>query len=210
MRVLCVVALVAVFMAGGLALGHHSDAGYDQGRVIGLQGEVTRFVWRNPHITVYMETENQAGERVEWGLEAGSTPIMTRSGWTPDLFASGDEITVRAHPDRSHRTHAMMISIEKADGSVWIQDEADYPATASTTTFDGVWKGIAETLSPFNRQFNSQALTPAGESAKAEYNYQTDSPIADCIPPPPPGSTIGSTVYINEVEVLDDRFLIRS
>lgn len=210
MRVLCVVTLVAVFLAGGLALGHHSDAGYDQGRVIGLQGEVTRFLWRNPHITVYMETENQAGERVEWGLEAGSTPIMTRSGWTPDLFASGDEITVRAHPDRSHRTHAMMISIEKADGSVWIQDEADYPATASTTTFDGVWKGIAETLSPFNRQLNSQALTPAGESAKAEYNYQTDSPIADCIPPPPPGSTIGSTVYINEIEVLDDRVIIRS
>ena len=210
MRASCVVALLAVFATSAPALGHHSDAGYDQDRVIGLQGVVTRYVWRNPHITVYMETENQAGERVEWGVETGSTPIMTRSGWSPDLFAPGDQITVRAHPDRSHRTHAMMISIEKADGSVWIQDEADYGATASTTTIEGVWKGIGATITPFNRQFDSQPLTPAGESARAQFDYQIHSPIRDCIPPPPPDSSIGSTVYLNEIEILDDRVIIRS
>ena len=211
MRISCVMALVAASAAAGQALGHHSDAGYDQERVIGFQGTVTRYVWRNPHITVFVETENEAGERVEWGVETGSTPIMTRSGWSPDLFTPGDAVTVRAHPDRSHRTHAMMISIEKADdGSVWIQDEADYEATASTTTLEGVWKGIAETLGPFNRQFDSQPLTPAGEAGRARFNYQTDSPIADCIPPPPPDSVIGSTVYLNEIEILDDRVVIRS
>ena len=201
---------MAASIAAGELPAHHSDAGYDQERIIGIQGTVTRFVWRNPHITVYVEAENEAGESVEWGVETGSTPIMSRSGWTPDLFAPGDAVSVRAHPDRRHPAHAMMISIEKADGSVWIQDEADYAATASATTIEGVWKGIAATIGPFARQFNSQPLTPAAEAARARFNYQTDSPIADCIPPPPPGSTIGSTVYLNGIEILDDRVIIRS
>jgi len=209
-RISCVMALMAACVAGGQAAGHHSDAGYDQERVIGFQGTVTRYVWRNPHITVFVETENDAGERVEWGVETGSTPIMSRSGWTPEQFEPGDAVTVRAHPDRSHRTHAMMISIEDADGTVWIQDEADYSATASTTTLEGVWKGIGDTIGPFNQQFDSQPLTAAGVAARAQFEYQTHSPIADCIPPPTPDSSIGSTVYLNEIEILEDRVLIRS
>jgi hypothetical protein len=190
------------------AEGHHSDANYDQDRIIGFQGTVTRYAWRNPHVTVYVETENEAGEPVEWGVETGSTPIMTRSGWSPELFSPGDVITVRAHPDRRHRTHAMMISIEKADGSVWIQDERDTPATASATSLAGVWKGIGATLGPFNQAFNSIPLTEAGAAAKAAFNYQLESPIRDCVPPPTPGGVIGSTVYLNQFEIPDDDTVI--
>jgi hypothetical protein len=196
--------------AAAPALGHHSDAGYDQERIIGLQGTVTRFLWRNPHITVYVETEDESGATAEWGIETGSTPIMTRSGWTRDMFAPGDVVTVRAHPDRRHRTHAMMISIEASDGSVWIQDESDTPATASATSLEGVWKGIGETLGPFGRALNDSSLTAAGVAAKASYNFQTDSPIRDCTPPPAPGSVVGSTVYLNGFELLEDRVINRS
>ncbi len=210
MRIACTIGLSAAFGLVGTALAHHSDAGYDQERVIGFEGTVTRYLWRNPHVTVYVETRNEAGELVEWGVETGSTPIMTRSGWSRDLFAPGDVVSVRGHPDRQHRAHAMMISIERADGSVWIQDESDIEATARTTTFDGVWKGIAATLSPFADALDSIALTPAGEAARASYNFQAESPIRDCLPPPPPGTTLGSTVYLNSFEVLEDRVIIRS
>jgi hypothetical protein len=189
---------------------HHSDAGYDQERIIGFEGTVTRYLWRNPHITVFVEVAGENGQPVEWGVETGSTPIMTRSGWSRDLFAPGDVIAVRAHPDRQHRAHAMMISIEKSDGSVWIQDESDTQATASATSLAGVWKGIGATTGPFARSLDAMPLTPAGESAKASYNFQTDSPIRDCIAPPAPGSVVGSTVYLNGFEILDDRVIIRS
>jgi len=211
MRVSCFVFFIAVVGAAIPAEGHHSDAGYDQSRIIGLQGTVTRYAWRNPHVTVYVETENEAGELVEWGVETGSTPIMIRSGWSPELFSPGDVITVRGHPDRRHPAHAMMISIEKADGSVWIQDERDTPATANATSLAGVWKGIGATLEPFNTALNSISLTEAGAAAKAVFNYQLESPIRDCIPPPTPGGVIGSTVYLNQFELLaDDRVIIRS
>ena len=204
------VALLTLLGAIGPALGHHSDAGYDQENVLGFAATVKQFVWRNPHITVVVDTENATGERVEWTLEAGSTPIMSRSGWTPDLLAPGDEISVRAHPDRSQRPHAMIISIETADGSVWAQDESDYGATASAATLEGVWKGIAATVGPFTEKLNAMPLTEAGNAAKEQYDFRMHSPIADCIPPPAPGSVIGSTVYLNAVELLEDRVIIRS
>jgi len=209
-RIAHIIGLSVAVGFSGAALTHHSDVGYDQARVIGFEGAVTRYLWRNPHVTVYVETLNAAGELVEWGVETGSTPIMTRSGWSRDLFAPGDVISVRGHPDRQHGAHAMMISIEKIDGSVWIQDESDTQATASTRTLDGVWKGISSTLGPYSQALNTAPLTSAGEAARAAYDFQTDSPIRNCIPPPTPGTVIGSSVYLNGVEVLDDRVIIRS
>jgi len=209
-RIAHIIGLSVAVSLFGTALAHHSDAGYDQERVIGFEGTVTRFLWRNPHITVYVETRNEAGELVEWGVETGSTPIMTRSGWSRDVFAPGDVVSVRGHPDRQHGAHAMMISIEKSDGSVWIQDETDTVATASAMSLDGVWKGIGATTGPFGRALNAMPLTPAGEAARASYNFQAESPIRDCRPPPPPGSTVASTVYLNGFEVQEDRVIIRS
>ena len=209
MKTLGLFVLVGAFGAAIPAAGHHSDAGYDQQRIIGFRGVVTRFAWGNPHVTVYVEAEDDAGELVEWNLETGSTPIMLRSGWTQDLFSPGDVVVVRAHPDRRRGAHAMMISIEKADGSVWIQDERDTPPTASASSLAGIWKGIGATIGPFNRALSAVPLTAAGAAAKAAYDYRLDSPVRDCIAPPTP-SILGSTVYLNEIELLEDRTIIRS
>ena len=202
--------LPAAFILAASAVAHHSDAGYDQTRIIGFEGTVTRYAWGNPHTTVYIETPDENGELVEWGVETGSTPIMSRSGWSRDSFMPGDVVSVRAHPDRRHRSHAMMISIEKADGSVWIQDESDTVATASAASLDGIWKGIGSTTGPFSRALDAMPLTSAGEAARASYNFQEESPIRDCRPPPPPGSTVGSSVYLNQFDIEDDRVIIRS
>lgn len=208
LRYLIVILLAFTFMESSRA--HHSDARYDQTTVIGLQGVVTRYLWRNPHVTFYIEAEDANGNTVEWGVEIGSTPIMSRSGWTADLLAPGEVVTVQAHPDRNHRAHVMMISLEKSDGSIWAQNESDFGTTASATSIAGLWKGTAETTGQFVQEFESIALTPAGAAARAAFDYQLHSPIADCVPPPSPDSVLGSTVYLNEIELLDDRVIIRS
>jgi hypothetical protein len=113
---------------------HHSDAGYDEKNILSIQGVVVRYVWRNPHVTTYVKVEQENGETVEWAIETGSTPIMSRSGWTTDMLKPGDVISVRAHPDRNpDRKFAMMISTETADGKLWIQDESDYVGSDFTS-----------------------------------------------------------------------------
>ena len=52
------------------------------------------------HVYIYVEGTDAAGEAVEWEVETGATPIMIRSGWTPDSLLPGEVISVRAHPER--------------------------------------------------------------------------------------------------------------
>jgi hypothetical protein len=198
-------------LAAAPVSGHHSDAGYNQNNVVTFQGTVTRFVWRNPHITTYIEVEDANGNVAEWGIETGSTPIMSRSGWTRDMLQPGDVISVRAHPERNPaRQHAMMISIETADGRIWIQDESDYEGTESAESIAGVWKGRTSTLNPFKEHLNNTPLTEAGEAARAAYDYRIHSPIAQCVPPPTPGVLTATAVYLTDIDIQDDRVVIRN
>ena len=211
MRSVWVAVAGATFVVALPAFGHHSDAGYNQDNVVDLQGTVTRFLWRNPHITTFIAVEDANGEVAEWGIETGSTPIMSRSGWTRDLLQPGDVISVRAHPERNPaRKHAMMISIETSDGRVWIQDESDYEGDASASSIAGVWKGRTSTLLPFKEQLDETPLTEAGAAAKASYDYRIHSPIAQCIPPPTPGVLMATAVYLTDIDIQEDRVVIRN
>jgi len=210
-RILSVILVGVMFLMVTPAPAHHSDAGYDQGAIMAFQGTVTRYAWGNPHITIYVEAEGESGERVEWGVETGSTPIMSRSGWTRDLLAPGDTVTVHAHPDRNHdRKHAMMISLETADGTVWIQDESDYVGSATTTTLAGVWKGRTSTIAPFREALYSHPVTEKGEAARANFDFRTQNPIAQCIPPASPRLLTATIVYLTGIEILDDTVVIRN
>jgi len=186
---------------------HHSDAGYDLETIVAFEATVVRYVFRNPHITIFVETEDESGQRVEWELESGSTPIMTRSGWSAGLLNTGDNIIVRVHPERSGRTKAMVNTLETADGKLWAQVETDPEVTVAATDLNGVWRGQSA-YSVF-RGISQVPLTPAAIAAKEQFEYFRDSPVADCIAPPPP-SLVGTVTYLNGIEVLDDRVILRN
>ena len=198
--------LVGVSVASAV-IGHHSDAGYDRDTLVAFEGVVKSYSFRNPHIAIIVEAEEEGGGTVEWDIETGSTPIMIRSGWTPDLISEGDTVTIRAHPERSGRLRAILNTMQTADGNLWYQVEEDPVETAAASSLDGVWRGLS-TFS-LRRGLNQVPLTPAAEAARAEYDYFTQTPVRDCVAPPPP-SLLASTTYLNGIEVLEDRVLLRN
>ena len=128
--------------------GHHSDAGLDMGSVVILEGAVTEFNWRNPHVYFTVETTDERGEPVQWALQMGSTISVTRLGWTRESLSIGDRVTVRAHPSRDGRPYALADSVEKESGLVLpaaFDSDAREPrlaeseVTASTSTLAGRW-----------------------------------------------------------------------
>jgi hypothetical protein len=203
--------LLASFVVAGLAapaLAHHSDATYELDRIVAFEGQVTRYAWRNPHVMISVETETETGETVEWLVETGSTPIMSRSGWSRDLLSPGDTVTVRLHPERrSGRAHGILNVLETADGRTWSQIETDAVATGIATSIEGVWRGLSS--SSLNAQLRETVLTPAAETARANYNDVLDRPTAQCIPNPPP-MHVSSNLYLSGVEILDDRVMLRN
>tara|TARA_B110000116_G_C16788871_1_gene562564 strand:- start:639 stop:1637 length:999 start_codon:yes stop_codon:yes gene_type:complete len=191
-------------------LAHHSDAGYDRDRLVTFEGVVSRYIFRNPHIMIHIETGDGRGGITEWEIETGSTPIMSRSGWSSSMLRPGDVVTVRVHPERSGANKAILNVLETSDGGSWSQIEVDEEATATATSISGIWKGIGATTGAFRSQLNAHALTSAGNAAKEQFSYFEDSLIPDCVPPQAPDAVIGSIVYLNEIEVMDDQIIIRS
>lgn len=212
MRLSVFLAIATGSLVGLPAVGHHSESGYDSNAIAAFEGTVTRYGWRNPHVYINVETTNEAGESVEWLVETGATPIMVRSGWTPQSLAPGDVISVRGHPDkRPGRYGVILLSLTKQDGTVLAQvDGTPEQPNAVATSLEGVWRGVPSTTSAFSRTLNATPLTPAGEASKASYDYMSDTRAAECIAPQSPRIITSNVLYLSEIEIGDDVVLIRS
>ena len=58
-------ALVGISAVAPASLyAHHSDAAFDTDAVIAIRGTVEQFVWRNPHVYIYLSAEAGSGPAV--------------------------------------------------------------------------------------------------------------------------------------------------
>jgi hypothetical protein len=192
------------------APAHHSEAAFDTASIVVFEGTVTRYAWRNPHVYIDVEATDAAGEAVPWIIETGATPILSRSGWNAESLRPGERVTVRAHPERGDRKYALLLTLEKSDGSVLEQNPREAGAVARAASLEGLWRGHQPSVSQFFEQLNSVSLTPAGAAAKAAYDVLRDSPAADCIPLPPPASLIASSLYYLNFDLGEDVVTMRS
>ena len=70
---------------------------YDPAKKMTLKGTVTKVVWINPHIAIYLDAPdpNQGGKVVNWELGDGQAPNgLYRKGWRKDDLKPGDVVTV--------------------------------------------------------------------------------------------------------------------
>jgi hypothetical protein len=81
----------AGLLAAGAASAHHSFAMFDFQKVVTIEGTVKQLEWANPHVWLEMTVK-------VWGLEAGPTAYLSRSGWKRDSLKPGDKATVTLHP----------------------------------------------------------------------------------------------------------------
>ncbi len=185
--------------------GHHSNSIFDLESVLILQGTVSRYEWRNPHVYIYVESRDDTGQLVEWQVEGDATPIMTRSGWAPTSLTAGDRVTVGAHPDRNaQRKHALLDSLTKADGVLLAPRSGGRASSIRATGLAGVWDSVRGYA---GRRIHYGSLTEEGAAAQAAYT-EADNEVSECIPYPLP--TIAIAPYLNEIEILDDHILIRT
>lgn len=197
------------------AAGHHSAKIFDPETVLTRLGTVTRFDWANPHTYIYVETQNEAGEPVEWEVETDAVPILARSGWSRDSIQPGDQVLIRARPDRNRqRSHALLVSLEREDGSVlsarsyFLRKPDDVQSLARTSDFSGVWELRHEDQDNYYVGWGAVAITEKAVAASADYDLRLDSPAAECVASPLPSILVAS--YLNEIELREDTVVIRN
>ena len=95
------------------ARAHHSfQATFKSDARIEVQGVVTKFSFRNPHIIVYLDVTNADGSTTNWMSEGAAATLMRRSGWDQDTIKAGD--LIRVHGDSTH-DGSPMVSIDSID-----------------------------------------------------------------------------------------------
>jgi len=204
------VLLLATLGTASDAAAHHSPAAFDLGSTVVVEGVVTRYIWRNPHVYIYVDGTDDRGRAAEWQIEGDPTPLMSRSGWTSSSLAAGDVVSLEMHPDReADRRHGLLMSLSKADGVTFGMRTYRSDRKAVATTIAGVW----DVLPNFPQYPTQQVYDPdreftaAGDAARAEYSDALFPP-AQCLPFATPLLPI--VPYLNEIEILDDRVLIKA
>ncbi len=99
------------------ALAHHNyRLRYDYDEVITLTGVVTKFDWKNPHVEIYMDVEDENGNVTSWTMPTGAPGVFNRIGVEPDTVLPGDMLLVIGAPARDGSNEMRARSMTLEDG----------------------------------------------------------------------------------------------
>ena len=109
------------FAAATLSAHHNMSALFDFNQRFTRTGELVRLDWRNPHIYVFVEAQNDQGQVETWAFE-GPSPTLFRnrdSGGKSDFQnAMGKTVTVEASRARDGSLTGLIRMITLPDGLV--------------------------------------------------------------------------------------------
>lgn len=211
-------------MSTAPAPAHHSFAPhFDPNRIVTITGTVTEFQYRNPHSFVRIAVTNEAGTTEEWTCESHAASLLSRQGFSRDLFAVGEEYTITGSASRRSATGCRVYTRTGRDGNRvalfdgGIPEILEQSAPENRSIFaDWLPMVLATTLredrignsstgpNPFEEQ-----LTAAGRAAHAAYDQVTDDPTLVCDPSSPWRAWAGSPGSPARLQLLDDRVEIR-
>lgn len=94
---------------------HHSLAAhYDLRNIQKITGTVVSFQWRNPHVLVVLDVQNEQGEVERWEAEAGSINTLNRTGVSRDIIKEGATVTLVGPVSRFGRSEVLAAKLLSA------------------------------------------------------------------------------------------------
>ena len=195
-------AILAFGVASPVGMAHHSKAPfYELDTVAEIEGEVTRILWRNPHIRFWVDADGVGGQAA-WEVESTPPGILERHGIGPEILAVGQTIRIAGNPGRRGLLTMDVTNILIPDGrEVLIQRDAiprwsDQTIGWNDAEFNGAEIQVAEAAASgifrvWSRDFSVERertnqtdypLTAAARSFRESYDPVADNPIAGCAP----------------------------
>ena len=125
----------AIVLAGlhSAALGHHAPTPYHADQMGEIEGEITRVLWRNPHLRFTVRTEDENGDEVLWQVESSPVSRLTRWGLTQEeILPMGVTVQVAGLPPRGDTPQMFGKNLLLPDGREVLLDEFGAYWTANT------------------------------------------------------------------------------
>ena len=200
---LMAVAAVQVVLATPAGAHHGFAVHYDPGTPVRIEGAVVSFDFRNPHSSLTIEAQDEAGAKVLWTCEMASRGQLSRRGVTEESFQPGEAIVVEGVAARRDPLGCEFGASTHADGRVFVGRTLDNRQTQFNLHFAGENPGtvtgnwIRKRFPGGGRQDPYDHLfTPEGARVHADYDEVVDSPVLRCSPSSPlklwdqPGHTV--------------------
>jgi hypothetical protein len=115
--------LVGLLTACIPTIAHHgSTVEYDMKKVIAMEGTVTEFQWKNPHVYVIYDVKDDQGNVVSWGAETHAPLVCeTQDNWSKSTLKPGDQITVSVFPSNAGSPRGLLAKLV-LNGKVILDD----------------------------------------------------------------------------------------
>lgn len=115
-----VFAAACVVAFGGAASAHHSFAAFLMTEQREVTGAVAEFEWTNPHSWLWITVADEEGGEDLYGFEGMSPNFLGRRGWSRNMVAPGDVVTVRYWPLKNGENGGMLMNFTMPDGTVMV------------------------------------------------------------------------------------------
>ena len=156
------------------AFAHHSPAAFDLTEEIVVEGTVAAVDWRNPHTYLTLEMAAPDGSTTTQEVEVGPTASLQSLGLTRDAWVVGDQVTVRAAPNRRGPEHTLMgIDVTTSDGSIYplhVRGRRTPPPLAPEAgSLAGSWAPLPDSFVRLGRELAATLpVTAAAREAMAD------------------------------------------
>lgn len=219
----CAVAFAMIGLAQ-LVEAHHSFAASFINKEIVREGIVDRYVFRNPHVIVYMTVRDADGEETRWMVEGPSATALRKAGWSKQTLKPGDLLRITGNAGRNNKPMMSMENLEILDPKTRVvlanpgrktfaagtetapEDIVSIPLTLDTgrPNLMGTWgrgRGKPGFLSHRAPPFNT-----IGEALQAEWNPANDPQVA--CEDPTLIRQAGFTPHAVRIKQFDDRVVL--
>jgi hypothetical protein len=100
-RLLSLILAAGLFTATLPASSHHSfPAAFDVSELVFLEGEVTNFMFRNPHSITFMDVKKEDSTTESWFVAMPPAWALVRMGIVKDFIKVGDKLLFACNPAR--------------------------------------------------------------------------------------------------------------
>lgn len=193
------------------ALAHHSPAQFDLSRDLTLEGTISDFSWRNPHVYIELEVAGPDGNPVTQQIEAGPASNLVTQGFDGNSLRVGEPVVVQVKPNRGGEGRTVLgWLLTKSDGTAIPLHVRAIPATesgaAEASSLAGTWVPQGTGFSALAVAARSWPLTETGRATIEATHEDRIALRSACIPFGPPAlMTLPSTVIV-ELDATEVRF----
>ena len=112
-------AILLILLISAPSLSHHNyRMRYNAEQIITLEGIVTQVDWKNPHIEIFIDVEED-GEIFSWVLPTAAPRVASRNGMTAETVAVGERIVISGWPSRNGSLEMRARTLIQANGTEW-------------------------------------------------------------------------------------------